>query len=271
MQLVDNSNVARGLVRVTPGEDVLETLQQLAQGAGWREGFVTGCGGFQLVELDAGNGAPVTLENATLLSLSGHLTRHDGEAALAMWATVLSQGERHEGKVVAAVADAMLLMIEGITADAPSRVALTSSVLPTTTPARTAPTPASPKTAEAAGAAEATRPVSVSPASAQRRGGYVPPSQSFRGKPMVRRRPVVTLDDDEDENPMLEAGDLLKHPQLGLCVVEGDDPSGGTKVRVGEGRLRVLRLDALRIDPQPVTDEQGRRVFTCLGPRRRRR
>jgi len=67
----------------------------------------------------------------------------------------------------------------------------------------------------------------------------------------------------------VEPGDFLQHPQLGFCEVVADDDSGGTRIRVPSGRTRVLRLDALHL-LAPETDEEGRRVFTVTGPRRRR-
>ena len=78
----------------------------------------------------------------------------------------------------------------------------------------------------------------------------------------------VEIFDDDEEIPEPQTGELLVHPQLGTCTVVGDDDSGGIRVRVPSGHVRVLRLDALRVAPA-TTDEQGRRVYQILGPRRR--
>jgi hypothetical protein len=102
------------------------------------------------------------------------------------------------------------------------------------------------------------------------RSGSQPLSDSFKTKPIVRpiAGPKLDLDGDYHENPMVNAGDYLLHPQLGLCEVLGDDDSGGTRIRVPAGKMRVLRLEALEVMPG-VEDEEGRHVFNVTGPRRR--
>jgi hypothetical protein len=96
-----------------------------------------------------------------------------------------------------------------------------------------------------------------------------PLSQNFSTKPVVHKLPHRHFDDvEEHENPILNVGDMINHPQLGLCEVVGEDDSGGTQIRVPSGRVRVLKLEALmvRVDE---TDAEGRNVFKVLGPRRR--
>ena len=98
-----------------------------------------------------------------------------------------------------------------------------------------------------------------------------PPSQSFSNKPLVRppmRRQFDDYDDDDDDNPVVNTGDFLQHPQLGLCEVVGYDGSGGTKIRLGSGKVRVLKLEALRV-LKGQEDEEGRMVFRVAGPRKR--
>ena len=86
---------------------------------------------------------------------------------------------------------------------------------------------------------------------------------------MHRVASPVDIEDEDYEVPIANPGDYLDHPQLGLCEVVGDDDSGGTKIRVPSGKLRVLRLDALRVNPAE-RDDEGRKVFKIVGPRRRR-
>jgi hypothetical protein len=99
-----------------------------------------------------------------------------------------------------------------------------------------------------------------------------PLSESFSTKPKVHKieRKVEVFDDEDDDIVDPQAGEFLAHPQLGLCEVVGDDDSGGVRVRVPSGHVRVLRLDALRI-AAATRDEEDRQVYKVIGPRRRQR
>ncbi|RLB45224.1 MAG: hypothetical protein DRI90_28670, partial [Deltaproteobacteria bacterium] len=89
MHLVDEQAISRGMVRVEPGEDLIEALEALAQAAGWRDGYVTGAGVLELVELASGpDGATDTLENAELASLSGRIAHENNQAVARLRATV---------------------------------------------------------------------------------------------------------------------------------------------------------------------------------------
>jgi len=93
-----------------------------------------------------------------------------------------------------------------------------------------------------------------------------PPSRTFRTRPIPRRIPSrPNADWDDDVAP--DEGDYLRHPQLGLCKVEGTDERGGTIIVVPSGRRRTLHLDALKVLPGE-DDDEGRHVFKVVGPRR---
>ncbi|MSP24958.1 MAG: hypothetical protein EXR75_07285 [Myxococcales bacterium] len=82
-------------------------------------------------------------------------------------------------------------------------------------------------------------------------------------------KPNRKADDGEpDYSDDVVAGDVLEHPQLGACEVMGDDPSGGTRVRMPSGRVGVLRLETLRL-LAPTDDSTGRQVYRVAGPRKR--
>lgn len=93
-----------------------------------------------------------------------------------------------------------------------------------------------------------------------------PPSRTFRNRPIPRR--VATAPWVEDDEIMPEPGDYLDHPQLGLCLVEGEDSSGRTIIKVPSGRRRTLQLSALRVQPGEE-DAEGRQIYKILGPKPR--
>ena len=240
--------MSRGIVRVDAGEDLLESLQALAKVAGWHEAFVTGAGVLELVELRVGDDV-LTLENAELTSLAGHIRRRDDGPEIALRATVMVGREAKSGHIAAAMTGGLLLVVDAIVDDDGSaRPARPAKKRDTT------PSPAASLRARD-GSQSASKPL----------------SQSFKTKPVVHKPPPINLGrDDEDavENPIVNAGDYLQHPQLGLCEVVGDDDSGGTRIRVSSGKIRVLKLEHLRVLPGEW-DDDGRNVFTVKGPRRR--
>jgi predicted DNA-binding protein with PD1-like motif len=251
VQLVDPKAVARGLVRVSPGEDLVESLQALARVAGWQEALVTGAGQLDLVELaiDAGT---VTLENAELAALSGRIVRRDGgHVDVVLRATVMVEGALRCGRIVAAMTGGLVLAVDAVLEAATvQRAAQPVPARPSAN--RTTPSPA-PAVAESDddGARSATKPL----------------SQSFTTRPVVQRPTSPAFASIDENNPEVEPGDVIDHPQLGLCEVVGDDGSGGTRIRMISGRVRVLRLDALRVLPG-LEDDTGRLVFRVAGPRR---
>lgn len=261
MQLIDDSAISRGMIRVESGEDLVESLQVLARAAGWRDAVITGAGSLELVELLLPDGTTVTLENAELASLAGRVHRGpDGQPLISLRASVTSANGVRCGRITGAMTGGLLLVVDAVT-DQPARRAAVSERPPSTTDR----SPTSPA---------ATPPVVPGPARAPvlegERSATKPLSQSFSTKPIVRpiAGPVLDLDDDEHENPMVNTGDYVNHPQLGLCEVVGEDNSGATKIRVGGGKTRSLRLEALEVLPG-VEDEEGRMVFKVTGPRRR--
>ncbi len=250
MQLVDSEAVSRGLVRVSPGEDLVESLQTLARAAGWNDALVIGAGVLDLVELAPGDGADtVTLENAELVSLAGRIARNsEGRPEVVLRAMVMAGGELRSGRIVAAMTGRLVLAIDAVvdeSATKPSR--------PTSPSPRAAATPAPTPSPAPAVVGDSARSASK------------PLSQSFTTKPIVHRPAARAF--SEEDNPEVEPGDILDHPQLGRCEVVGDDESGGTRIRMSSGRVRVLRLDALRVLPGEVDDE-GHTVFKIAGPRR---
>ncbi len=257
MHLVDEQAISRGMVRVEPGEDLIEALEALAQAAGWRDGYVTGAGVLELVELASGpDGATDTLENAELASLSGRIAHENNQAVARLRATVLVDGTLHCGRIVAAMTGRLLLVVEAVVAQ-PAKVAADLGGATGSVDAAASTPPAVPP---------AIRPSANSTEAHAARSATKPLSQTFSTKPIPKRLP--SSPGARDENPEVEPGDLLNHPQLGMCEVVGDDESGGTRIRVPSGRVRVLRLDALQV-LAGEKDEQGRTVFRVAGPRRR--
>lgn len=238
------------MVRVDAGEDLVESLTALATAAGWQEAFVSGAGVLELVELATAKGT-LTLENAELTSLAGRIRRQNGEVFVVLRATVTVAGEPKSGRIEAAMTGGLLLVVDAIS-DARRR----HDTSPSPAPPRAASqeqTPSPPPVAAFDGARAASKPM----------------SQSFTTKPVLHKRPTRSLEDDEsEENPVVNPGDFLAHPQLGLCEVVGDDDTGGTRIRLESGRLRVLKLEHLKVD-DAEEDAEGRRIYRVVGPRRR--
>ena len=256
VQLVDPQAVSRGMVRVDAGEDLVESLQALAKAAGWSDAYVSGAGVLELVELSTG-GETITLENAELLSLAGRINK--GKVVLR--AQLLAGGATKSGTITAAMTGGLVLVVDAYTPGAEVRAAA---------PVKRHDTQPSPAR-QAIAAATPARPTGRIASEAPKMGSSAskPLSQSFKTKPVVHRPPTRNFDDDDhDENPIINTGDFLNHPQLGLCEVVGDDESGGTRIRVPSGRIRVLKLEALRVMPGAL-DEEGRNVFRVAGPRKR--
>lgn len=260
MDLIDDKAIARGMIRVTPGEDLVESLKVVAAAAGWQEAFVTGAGVLELVELRR-SGRTVTLENAEVTSLAGRVVREGDAIEIALRAVLSVGDEIVTGRVEAAMTGGLVLVVDAILGAAPAKrvapAATSAPVAPAATPAVVRPE----RSSEPGARAPAERPSA---------SALKPPSQQFRTKPLARPVASADLDDDEDdENPMVDVGDALDHPQLGRCEVVGYDTGGGAQVRLSSGKVRVLRLDALQVLPGEE-DEAGQMVFKIAGPRRRR-
>jgi predicted DNA-binding protein with PD1-like motif len=257
VHLVEQKGIARGIVRAEPGEDLVESLQAIAQAAGWREAFVTGAGVFDLVELAIGDSEVVTLERAELVSLAGRISREAGLAVVDLRASLLAGGRLVSGRIVAAMTGQVILTVDAITGEP-------AQAHPQAAPQRIERSPAPPMASASLTSASPPTPRMGGPADGER-SATKPLSQSFTTRPVV---PRIALPADDPDNPAVDPGDYLDHPQLGLCEVVGDDNAGGTRIRVPSGRVRVLRLDALRVLPSDV-DAEGRTVYKIAGPRRR--
>jgi hypothetical protein len=267
VQLIDDKAISRGMVKVESGEDLVESLQALAEAAGWIDAMVSGAGTLDLVELLAADGNTVTLENADLIALAGRIHRGpDGARLVALSASVSAGNSLHSGRITAAMTGGLLLVIDAVSERANVRSVPPQRSAGSTDRAATSPAAASPRPQ---GAMSPPPPPTFGDG---RRSASKPLSQSFKTKPMVQPIPApkFNLDDEDDENPILNPGDFVDHPQLGLCEVVADDDSGGTKIRVPSGKTRVLRLEALKV-LNGVQDDEGRMVFKVTGPRKKRR
>lgn len=277
MQLVEG-DIQRRMIHVEAGEDLLSALETLAVEAGWTEAFVSGAGSLELVELAGEPGQPpATLEDAGLLTLSGRVVREGGRCVATLRAAVNASGDLHAGRITAAVTRHMLLVVDAATGTAEPAVAREVAPAP---PPPLRPDPRSgarepvwaPEPVRPAPEAVRLPPSEPSPSAPDRLDAAGPPSNTFTPRPMPK--PIVrsgrssqTFEDLQDVHP--EPGDLLDHPQLGVCEVEGEDNSGRTLIVVPSGKRRALMLDALEVLPA-VTDGEGRRVFKIAGPRARR-
>ncbi len=267
-------DISRLMLEIEPGQDLLETLVALAAAEGWPRAFVQLSGRLDLVEVALPSGETEMYESVDVLTLSGHVDGACSPPALKLHALFMTPEGLRGGELCAAMTGKMLLVVDAPTDRGPATVNSAGSVAPGVSQARPAASPVP---------AAVTRPASAKPSPRPEAGRnsprpYVPGtsraatkplSQSFSTKPQVQKiaRKVEVFDDDE-EIVEPQTGEWLAHPQLGLCAVVGEDDSGGVRVRVRSGHVRVLRLDALHVAPA-TTDEEGRRVYKILGPRRR--
>ncbi len=242
MHLVEDSAVARGMIRVETGEDLIVALEKLAAAAGWTEAFVTGAGALEMVELARG-GETMTFDNAQLSSLSGRIVRRGDRCEAALQTTFLAGGTVQAGRIVAAITGELLLVVDAAIAKARPKVEPPRERLKSEAPV------------DSDDERAATRPL----------------SQSFTTKPVIvpRGQAEASEEDSNDHWMDVEAGDTLEHPQLGACEVVGEDESGGMRVRIASGRICVLRLDTLEVRA-PSTSPEGQRTFRVAGPKRRR-
>jgi len=313
MRLIDDNAVARMMLRIESGEDLIPTLEALAYAEGWGEAYVTGSGVLDLADVQKPTAAEaLTLDSAQLLSLSGRVRRTDSRCVATLYASVLSGNTVHHGQITAAVTGELLLVVDAMSGTnavatrKPTSIAPTTQASPATVassappppsaaaPSAAAPSAAAPSAAAPSAAApSAAAPSAAAPSSAAPSSAAAPPpahakpsppslldgqrsatkplSQSFTTKPVLRRIPSAPqVADDEVYEDEIEPGDVLNHPQLGRCEVVGDDGSGGTRIRVPSGRIRTLKLDALRIMRTDASGgDDGPRIYKVAGPRRR--
>jgi len=267
-------DISRLMLEIEPGQALIETLVALAAVEGWPRAFVQLSGALDLVEIALPSGETEMYESVDVLTLTGHVDGACSPPAVKVHALFMTPEGLRGGEVRAAMTGKMLLVVDAPTERAPATVSSASSTSPRVSQARPAASPAPAAVTRAAPAKPSPRPQAgrnsprpYEPGTS--RAASKPLSQSFSTKPQVHKiaRKVEVFDDDE-EIVEPQTGEMLAHPQLGLCEVVGDDDSGGVRVRVPSGHVRVLRLDALRVAPG-TTDEQGRRVYKILGPRRR--
>jgi hypothetical protein len=245
VHLVDESAIARGMVRVEPGDDVLGALEALAFAAGWREAHVSGAGRFDLVELVQGDETS-SLEHAEIVTLNGLVVRSEARAEARLFAQLFADGRVHVGRVVAALGGEALLVVDASVARSAKPVARETRSRPVVPTAE--PVPPSRGSSPGLGSGLVAKPMLL---------------------PVGRAEAAAAADDVEEHWAEVASGDVLIHPQLGTCDVVGEDESGGMRVRIASGRICVLRLDTLEI-AAPNPDASGRSVYRVIGPKRRR-
>lgn len=265
MELVEEKAIARGMVRVQSGEDLMDVLRALAAAAGWVEAHVTGSGVLDMVELK-GTGPTATFEQAAIVSLSGRVVRRSEGVDIALFAMVLADDKVEAGRIEGAMTGGLTLVVDAVVAPSASKAAGTE------------PRPATSRAVSSPAAAKPSAPgrsaPGGSPPGAPRPSAPSLPKKNLPNKPLApppARRLVPNEDEEEEhENPIVDNGDVLVHPQLGRLTVVGDDTSGGIKVRIDGGKIKILRLDALEISNDVEEDEEGNRTFKVIGPRRKR-
>jgi uncharacterized protein len=276
MLVQESRHVRRFVIRLEPGEDVVASLARLAKSELYRAGWVRGRGLLEWAELSSFDGderalrAARRIEGPLGVTFEGALAMYLGEPAFSIDAVVSRErdGVPHAlgGRLTQAASlavecvvevfeDARLERQEDETLGVPvwrtgDRVpgvpargrAPTVAAIEPTAPSPVA-TVASPPPAPAA--APEPRPAPTATAALS----WAAVAAVSEAAPRVR--------DDEPREP--KRGDFVEHRQFGLCRVEGEDPDGGTRVRLPSGARKVLRLDVMEV--LPPRREADRVVF----------
>lgn len=278
MLVQESRHVRRFVIRLEAGEDVVASLGRLAKGELYRAGWVRGRGLLEWAELASFDGqeralrAARRIEGPLGVTFEGALAMHLGEPAFTIDAVVSRErdGAPHAlgGRLIQGSSLAIECVLEvfedarlerqdddtlGIavwrTGDRVPGVAARGRAAAAPEPPRPAAAPPAPAPVPALAPAPAP---ALAPAPAPAPATPV----SWATVAAVSNATPRTADE-----PSLEPrkGDWVEHRQFGLCRVEGEDPDGGTRVRLPSGSRKVLRLDVMEV--LPPRREADRVVF----------
>lgn len=234
--IVNESRALRCLlVRIEPGEDVIERLVDLAHDEAIEDAWVRGIGTLESAELEPGQ----RFQRCRILTLEGTLSMRDGEA-VARLHVVLSRPSK-SGVVGGA-------LVKGESVDVELRVECWQDAPPKSE--TTGPTEAEDERDSAAGVSWA----DVAAVSAA-------PEAPFRKEESTGERVFDPPPDASGETGTVipEKGDFIQHRQFGRCKVERPDKGGGIVIKLPSGIRKTLRLDFMDVGAPRM--EGSRRVF----------
>jgi len=272
----ETRHVRRFVVRLEPGEDLVASLTRFAQADHYRAGWVRGRGLVEWAELASWDGegrafrAAKRIEGPLTVSFEGVLAMRLGEPCFEVDGVVSRErdGVPHAlgGRITQASAlsiecvievfeDARLERQEDATLGLP--VWRTGEKIPGVA-ARARAVVADPRPLDA----RPERAVQVAPVASP---VVEPPKAAPAGPPNPISWAAVAAvsksapEPDASEPTEPQRGDFVEHRQFGLCRVEGEEPDGGTRIRLPSGARKTLRLDVMEV--LPPRREAGRVVY----------
>lgn len=282
VHVVETRHVRRFVVRIEPGEDVVASLEKLAKSELFRAGWARGRGVVAWADIATWDDAARAWKAArhlegplSLTSLDGTFTTRLGEPTLEIEASFSREAGSIGGRLVAAAALSVEILVEvfddvrlerqeddalGMAvwrADrTPGVVARPRTPRSESPPVRVLPRPVSEAPAAepppsvpapaASGAALSWAAVAEASAEQTSRAVASPSTRPANQAPSFLAKPTTAKVADEPQHTP-QRGDWVEHRQFGLCKVEGEDPDGGTRVRLPSGARKTLRLDVMEV------------------------
>ena len=279
----ETRHVRRFVVRMEPGEDLVASLARFAQADGYRAGWVRGRGLLEWAELASFDGedrafrSARRIEGPLIVAFEGALAMRLGEPTFELDGVVSREvdGVPHAlgGRITQASAlsvECVIEVFEDVRLERQEDATLGLPVwrsgerIPGVA-ARARATVAEPRPIERAAPKPSVPSSSVEPER--------PTSSSAPDKPapLVSWAAVAAVSKSAPEPEASEPsepqrGDFVEHRQFGLCRVDGEDPDGGTRIRLPSGARKTLRLDVMEV--LPPRREAGRVVYP-IRPRSR--
>lgn len=271
----ETRHVRRFVVRLEPGEDLVASLTRFAQADLYRAGWVRGRGLLEWAELASWDGedrafrSAKRIEGPLTIAFEGTLAMRLGEPTFELDGVVSREREGIPHALGGRITQASTLSIECVIEvfedvrlerQEDSTLGLpvwrTGERIPGVA-ARARAVVADPRPVERTSPAKP--PVSKPPEPA-----IEPPAIAAPAAPAISWAAVAAISKsapepvaDEPSEP--QRGDFVEHRQFGLCRVEGEDPDGGTRIRLPSGARKTLRLDVMEV--LPPRREAGRVVF----------
>ncbi len=288
MIVFESKRSRRIVLRLERGEDVVSSVESLAEreriGAAW----VRGIGTLRWVELDRHDQArrvsvpPQRFDTpCEILTLEGNVSMLGGAPRAVLHATLARRTDNGVdvlgGRVRAGEVFSCELLVDcledlTLTRARDERTGLALWSGESDTPATTS------WTAPREEPEEARAPAAVSwadVAAVSAAPPVEPPRRESRARPASEdapRRPSTIPDQRKShveemlEEPHPQKGDFIEHRQFGLCKVDREDEDGGLMIRLPSGVRKTIKLDFMEVG-QPRM-EGTRRVFP-VRPRRR--
>ncbi len=266
----ETRHVRRFVVRLEPGEDLLASLTRFAQADLYRSGWVRGRGLLEWAELSSWDGedrafrSAKRIEGPLTVAFEGALAMRLGEPSFELDGMVSRERDGVPHALGGRITQASVLSVECVIevfedvklerqedATLGLPVWRTGERVPGVAARARAPI-ATPKLERKPPTPVEAAPVAPEPVSAPAPSAAI----SWAAVAAVSK---AAPEPEPDEPTEPQRGDFVEHRQFGLCRVEGEDPDGGTRIRLPSGARKTLRLDVMEV--LPPRREAGRVVY----------